>query len=623
MHRATPPSPPREGVTPVQPLRGFRAHNIPVIPESFVQDLLARIDIVDVVERYVPLRKAGANYSACCPFHSEKTPSFTVSPSKQFYHCFGCGAHGSAIGFLMQHAGIGFIEAVEDLAAAAGMQVPHEERNAAIRAKKAPLTELMARAMHFYREQLKAAPKAVDYLKGRGLTGEIAARFGLGYAPDAWQALQQIFPDYNDPALVECGLVIVNELGRRYDRFRERVMFPILDQRGNVIGFGGRVIGHSKEATADGASVGPKYLNSPETPLFEKGRELYGLTQARQAIRDSDTVIVVEGYMDVVALAQHGVANAVATLGTACTPTHVHKLLRQASKVVFCFDGDAAGRKAAWRALEASLEQLSDDKSAGFLFLPPEHDPDSFVRAEGAQTFKRLVAHPTTLTEFLLRELKAGVDLASAEGRARLVHDARPHLQKLAAPILRVQLVKAVAEASALTQAEVETQCDLKPAARGRPAPPRTRQRPTPSSVEYKLLQIVLHKPEWAARLPLELINVERPEGQALSAIADAIDHGEMPAGGFGLMLEFFRNTPHEAMIATIAANMVEEVDLGALEEMFNDSVVRLRHTALTAEIEQLTARARQGLNPEERQRLAELLAKKRPGAPSTSGTPI
>ena len=594
-----------------------------MIPESFVQDLLARIDIVDVIERYVPLRKAGANYSACCPFHSEKTPSFTVSPSKQFYHCFGCGAHGSAIGFLMQHAGIGFIEAVEDLASAAGMQVPHEERNAAIRAKKAPLTELMARAMHFYREQLKTAPKAVDYLKNRGLTGEIAARFGLGYAPADWQALQQTFADYNDPALVECGLVIVNEQGRRYDRFRDRVMFPILDQRGNVIGFGGRVIGHSKEANADGTSVGPKYLNSPETPLFEKGRELYGLTQARQAIRDTDTVIVVEGYVDVVALAQHGVGNAVATLGTACTPTHVHKLLRQASKVVFCFDGDAAGRKAAWRALEASLEQLSDDKSAGFLFLPPEHDPDSFVRAEGAETFRRLVTHPTTLTEFLLRELKTDVDLASAEGRARLVHEAKPHLTRLAAPILRVQLVKAVAEASALTQAEVETQCGLKPAVRGRPAPPRTRQRPTPSSVEYKLLQIVLHKPEWAARLPLELINVERPEGQALSAIADAIDHGEMPAGGFGLLLEFFRNTPHEALIAAIAANMVEEVDLGALEAMFNDSVVRLRHTALTAEIEQLTARARQGLNPEERQRLAELLAKKRPAAPSTSGPPI
>jgi len=586
-----------------------------VIPESFVQELLARIDIVEVVERYVPLRKAGANYSACCPFHSEKTPSFTVSPSKQFYHCFGCGAHGSAIGFLMQHAGIGFIEAIEDLASSTGMAVPHEERNASIRARTAPLTELMSRAMQFYREQLKASPKAVDYLKGRGLTGEIAARFGLGYAPDDWQGLQPVFSDYNDPALVECGLIIVNEQGRRYDRFRDRVMFPILDQRGNVIGFGGRVIGAGE----------PKYLNSPETPLFEKGRELYGLTQARQAIRDTDTVIVVEGYMDVVALAQHGIGNAVATLGTACTPTHVHKLLRQASKVVFCFDGDAAGRKAAWRALEASLEQLSDDKSAGFLFLPPEHDPDSFVRAEGAETFQRLVAHPTTLTEFLLRELKAGVDLASAEGRARLVHEAKPHLTRLAAPILRVQLVKAVAEASALTQAEVETQCGLKPASRGRPAPPSARQRPAPSSVEYKLLQIVLHKPEWTARLPLELIDRSRVEGEALNAIANAVDHGELPAGGFGLLLEFFRNTPHEALVAGIAANMVEEVDLSALETMFTDSIAHLRQTALSAEIEQLTARAKQGLNPQERQRLAELLARKRTATPTPfgGGSPI
>ena len=580
-----------------------------MIPESFVQELLARVDIVDVVERYVPLRKAGANYSACCPFHSEKTPSFTVSPSKQFYHCFGCGAHGSAIGFLMQHAGIGFIEAVEDLASSVGLQVPHEERHKAERAKKAPLTELMARAMLFYREQLKTSPKAIDYLKGRGLSGEIAARFGLGYAPDGWQGLQQVFPDYNDAALVECGLVIVNEQGRRYDRFRDRVMFPILDQRGNVIGFGGRVIGAGE----------PKYLNSPETPLFEKGRELYGLTQARQAIRDTDTVIVVEGYMDVVALAQHGIANAVATLGTACTSTHVQKLLRQASKVVFCFDGDAAGRKAAWRALEASLEQLSDDRSAGFLFLPPEHDPDSFVRAEGAETFRRLVAHPTTLTEFLLRELKAGVDLASAEGRARLVHEAKPHLTRLAAPILRVQLVKAVAEAAALSQAEVETQCDLKPAARGRPAPPRTRQRPTPSSIEYKLLQTVVHKPEWAARLPLELVDPARVEGEALHAIANAIEHGELPAGGFGILLEFFRNTPHEGMIAGIAATMVEEVDLGALEAVFNDAILRLRQTANEAEIRQLNARARE-LSTEERQRLVDLLAKKRPAPPREEG---
>ena len=582
-----------------------------MIPESFVQELLARVDIVDVVERYVPLRNAGANYSACCPFHSEKTPSFTVSPSKQFYHCFGCGAHGSAIGFLMQHAGIGFIEAVEDLASSVGLQVPHEERNRAERAKKAPLTELMARAARFYREQLKGSPKAVDYLKGRGLSGEIAARFGLGYAPDGWQGLEQVFADYNDPALAECGLVIVNEQGRRYDRFRDRVMFPILDQRGNVIGFGGRVIGQGE----------PKYLNSPETPLFEKGRELYGLTQARQAIRDTDTVIVVEGYMDVVALAQHGVGNAVATLGTACTSNHVHKLLRQASKVVFCFDGDAAGRKAAWRALEASLEQLSDDRAAGFLFLPPEHDPDSFVRAEGAATFGRLVDHPTTLTEFLLRELKAGVDLASAEGRARLVHEAKPYLQKLAAPILRVQLTKAVAEAAALTQAEVETQCELKPAARGRPAPPRSKQRPHPSSIEYKLLQIVLQKPEWSARIPLDLIDQERPEAAALISIADAIEHGELPAGGFGLLIEFFRNTPHEGLVAGIAANMVEQTDFETLESVFGDCVAHLRQAAITMEIKRLSDRAKAGLSPDERQRLAELLAQKRSAGPSAGGS--
>jgi DNA primase len=580
-----------------------------VIPESFVQELLARIDIVDVVERYLPLKKSGANYSACCPFHSEKSPSFTVSPSKQFYHCFGCGAHGSAIGFLMQHAGIGFVEAIEELAGSAGLSVPQEERQMAQRAqqaRKAPLTELMAQAMRFYRQQLKESPKAIDYLKQRGLTGEVAARFGLGYAPDEWQGLDKCFPDYADAALAECGLIIVNEQGRRYDRFRDRVMFPILDQRGNVIGFGGRVIGEGD----------PKYLNSPETPLFEKGRELYGLPQARQAIRDSDTVIVVEGYMDVVALAQHGVGNAVATLGTACTPFHVHKLLRQASRVVFCFDGDRAGRKAAWRALEASLEQLSDDKSVGFLFLPPEHDPDSFVRTEGATTYLQRIAQPTTLTEFLLRELKANVDLATPEGRARLVHDAKPHLGKLAAPNLRVQLTKAVADASALTAAEVEVQCGLKPMMRGRPPPPKARQRATARSIEYALLEIVVQKPEWSARLATELIDGERPEGAALLAIAKATETGQLPAGGFGMLLEFFRGTRHEALLGELSASFAEQNNSpdaqGALEEVFSDAVGRMRQAAISREIEILTSRARHGLSPEDRRRLTELLGSKR-----------
>jgi len=586
-----------------------------VIPESFVQELLARIDIVDVVERYVPLRKAGANYSACCPFHSEKTPSFTVSPSKQFYHCFGCGAHGSAIGFLMQHAGIGFIEAVEDLASSVGLQVPHEERNAEIRAKKAPLTELMARAMRFYREQLKASPKAVDYLKNRGLTGEIAAKFALGYAPDGWQGLQQVFSDYNDPALVECGLVIVNEQGRRYDRFRDRVMFPILDQRGNVIGFGGRVIGEGE----------PKYLNSPETPLFEKGRELYGLPQARKAIQEEGAVIVVEGYMDVVGLAQCGVENVVATLGTAATGANVQKLLKIANRVVFCFDRDNAGDNAAWKAMEVSLEFVPDNKTIEILQTDSKQDPDEYIREHGKSSFLHLVNSATRLSEFFVRELirKREINSNTPEGRAKLVYEAKPLLQKMSAPILRVQLTKEIAHRAQVSQAEVEAQCGLKPLARARYAPAQLKQRPVPSSIEYKLLQILLHKPEWAASLPLELIDRERVEGDALLAIADAIEHGELPSGGFGLLLEFFRDTPHEALIAAIAENMVEEVDLGALEGVFNDSILRLRQSAITAEIERLTARARQGLSPEDRQRLAELLAKKHPGTSSAAGAPL
>ncbi|HUW39105.1 MAG TPA: DNA primase [Rhodocyclaceae bacterium] len=576
-----------------------------MIPDSFIQELLSRVDIVDVVERRVPLKKAGANYSACCPFHSEKTPSFTVSPSKQFYHCFGCGAHGSAIGFVMQYSGTGFIEAVEELAGNVGLQVPQQiEARRQEAAKRAPLTEFMARAAKFYRDQLKASPRAIDYLKGRGLSGEIAARFGLGYAPEGWQNLEQVFSDYQARELAECGLVIDNEQGRRYDRFRDRIMFPILDQRGNVIGFGGRVLDQGE----------PKYLNSPETPLFEKGRELYGLPQARQAIRDSDTVIAVEGYMDVVALAQHGVGNAVATLGTATTPAHVHKLLRQAERVVFCFDGDSAGRKAAWRALEASLEQIADNKSVGFLFLPPEHDPDSFVREQGAAAFQSLADLPTTLTEFLLRELRSRVDLASAEGRSRLVHEVKPYLVKIAAPLLRLQLTKQVAAASGFTQAEIEAQCGLKtllPA--GRQAPPRTVRRPQARSIEHRLLENVLRRPERAARIPIDLLAGDLPEGAALRAIADAVDHGALPAGGVGQLLEHFRGSGHEATLALFAGLLAaEEFDEAVLEEEFNDSLERLRHTGLTRSISELSQRERAGgLTSEERQQLAALLAQK------------
>jgi len=574
-----------------------------LIPDSFIQDLLARVDIVDVVERYIPLRKAGANFSACCPFHSEKTPSFTVSPSKQFYHCFGCGAHGSAIGFVMQYSGLGFVEAVEELAGSVGLSVPrqNEERHRQAAERKAPLTELMARAAKYYREQLKASAKAIDYLKGRGLSGEIAARFGIGYAPDAWQGLEAVFPDYRDPALAECGLVIENEQGRRYDRFRDRIMFPILDQRGNVIAFGGRVLGEGE----------PKYLNSPETPLFEKGRELYGLPQARRAIHDADAVIVVEGYMDVVGLAQAGVENVVAALGTATTGMHVQKLLKLANRVVFCFDRDAAGDKAAWRAMEASLEQLSDQKTVEFLQMDGDQDPDEYVREHGREAFLKQLAGAAKLSEFMLRELSKRTRPFTAEGRAQLVHEAKPLLQRIVAPVLRVQVSKAVAGMAALSQAEIEAQCELRPLAR-RTAAAR-QPRPAAAPTERTLLELVLLHPEWSARLPLELISADCPEGAALRALADAIEHGELPAAGYNVLLEYFRGSEHEPVIAGMAGHVAgADIDAAESETVFEDSVAFLRQRALVLEIEVLTAKERSGgLDADERRQLAELLVRR------------
>jgi DNA primase len=422
-----------------------------VIPQSFIQDLLARVDIVDVVGRYVQLKKAGANFLGLCPFHGEKSPSFTVSPTKQFYHCFGCGAHGSAIGFLMEYGGLGYVDAIGELAQSIGVTVPQEAGAGGHADKRAPaLLELLAQAAKFYRQRLKDAPQAIDYLKRRGLAGETAARFGIGYAPDQWRGLEAAVADYEIDEMVAAGLVIesTGDDGRRkrYDRFRDRIMFPIRNPRGQVIGFGGRVLDRGE----------PKYLNSPETPVFSKGRELYGLYEARDAIRAEDCVIVVEGYMDAVMLAQHGVANAVATLGTATTADHVRKLLRLVDRVVFAFDGDAAGRKAAWRALEASLPQASDTKRIDFLFLPPEHDPDSFVRERGAEGFREALAGALPLSELLLRGLGERVDLATPEGRARLLAEARPLLQGLAAQALRMQLIHRLAELAELGAAEVE-----------------------------------------------------------------------------------------------------------------------------------------------------------------------
>lgn len=576
-----------------------------MIPQSFIQDLLARVDIVDVVERYVPLKKAGANYQACCPFHNEKSPSFTVSPTKQFYHCFGCGAHGTAIGFLMEYAGLSYPDAIRDLAGKMGVQVPEEKHAGPVEKKPTTLYDALADASRFYREQLKGSEKAIAYLKQRGLTGEVAARFGIGYAPDEWSALKQVFPDYNAKDLLDAGLVIENDQGRRYDRFRDRVMFPILDAKGNVIGFGGRVLGQGE----------PKYLNSPETPVFEKGRELYGLVQAQKAIRGEGAVIVVEGYMDVVALAQFGVGNAVATLGTATTPNHVHKLLRLADRVVFCFDGDAAGRKAAWRALEASLEQLPDGKVAAFLFLPPEHDPDSFVREHGADAYRLKAQEALPLTEFLLQELRSRVNLATAEGRSRLIVDAKPLLQRLKAPLLRLQVVRALAHSAGMEPREVEGLCGLAPLAAPprQSAAPRGAPRRAPPPKLKGLLKIVLEKPTWSARLPLEVLDLGGQEGEILRALADAVDHGELPRGGMAMVIEYFRGSEHEGFLHGVAEEVLaDKRNEEVLEAEFNDHLEGLRQDLVRQEIAALTAKARSGgLDEGERRRLSELLAQK------------
>ena len=435
-----------------------------LIPQSFISDLLNRVDIVDVVGKHVKLKKAGANYQGLCPFHQEKSPSFSVSPTKQFYHCFGCAAHGSAIGFMMEYSGLSYVDAIEDLARSAGLVVPREERSVrdVIKQKQAiALSEVMNMASDWYAQQLKVSQRAIDYLKGRGLTGEVAKRYALGYAPDGWQGLEAVFHSYsNDETakiLQEAGLMIQGEgndsqgNAKRYDRFRDRIMFPIRNPKGQVIAFGGRILDQGE----------PKYLNSPETPLFSKGNTLYGLFEGRKAIRDQGYVLVCEGYMDVVALAQLGFANAVATLGTACTPFHVRTLLRQTDRIVFSFDGDSAGQRAAQRALEASLPILGDDKEIRFLFLPSEHDPDSYIRQYGTATFEQAVSQAMPLSGFFFKLASEGNDLSSPEGRAKPHHTAKPLLQSMPPIALRSQLLRELANRTASSVSELEQFCDL------------------------------------------------------------------------------------------------------------------------------------------------------------------
>jgi DNA primase len=568
-----------------------------VIPKSFIQDLLNRLDIVDVIERYLPLKKAGANFVACCPFHNEKSPSFTVSQSKQFYHCFGCGAHGTAIGFVMEHAGMGFVEAVEELARGIGVAVPQETSNVPQHKVAPDLYELMQTATRYYREQLKQTPRAIEYLKRRGLSGEVAARFGIGYAPDAWQNLSSAVPNYQDASLVETGLVIEGENDKRYDRFRDRIMFPIVNVRGQVIGFGGRILDKGE----------PKYLNSPETPLFEKGHELYGLFQAQKSIRAQQCVVVVEGYMDVVALAQHGVEYAVATLGTATTPFHVQKLLRLCEQVVFCFDGDKAGQKAAWRALENALPQLVDGKRIGFLFLPEEHDPDTYIREFGTEAFEHELENSLPLSGYLLRELTAQVDLLTQEGRSALLQKAKPLLTAITAPTAALLLRKEVAALAGVTQAELEALYAIKPVAAPQRAAPPKAKRSAPSGLRT-LLRCLVMRPELARELPNDWLG-EGPEGAAIAALADWLRESADETST-AAMIQQFQGTIYEATFAQAQGEVMqwgEDFDVAA---EFKGVLQKLQLEAVDSEIAFLEARGL-AMGEQERKRYEQLVGER------------
>ena len=411
------------------------------IPQSFIDDLIARADIVEVINARVPLKKKGREYTACCPFHNEKTPSFTVSETKQFYHCFGCGAHGTAIGFLMEYEHLDFVDAIETLAAEYHVEVPREDAPAGTsqaRDDKQPLFDVLEQASHLYQQQLRNSERAIEYLKQRGLSGEIARRYKLGYAPDSWNFLLDNMGSNasNIKHLKTAGMLVEKSPSKRYDRFRDRIMFPILDRRGRTIAFGGRIIDDGE----------PKYLNSPETPIFHKGYELYGFYEARQTLRNLQRIVVVEGYMDVVALAQNGIEYAVASLGTATTKDQIQKLFRSVHQVIFCYDGDQAGQKAAWRALENTLPILRDGLEARFLFLPDGEDPDSMVRKEGKDAFETRLENATPLSEFLFDKLLKEIDTGSMDGKARLAKTARPLLSTIPESVFRDLMYKRLSE---------------------------------------------------------------------------------------------------------------------------------------------------------------------------------
>lgn len=645
-----------------------------LIPQSFIDDLLNRTDIVDVVSSRVQMKKAGKNYTACCPFHKEKTPSFSVSPDKQFYYCFGCGAGGNALGFIMDHDNLDFPQAVEELAKAAGMEIPREESGRPHKPRQptdSPLYPLLTAAADFYRQALKSHPArkaAVDYLKGRGLTGEIARDFGLGFAPPGWDNLYKHLSNdtLQQKAMIDAGLLVENaETGKRYDRFRDRVMFPIRDSRGRIIAFGGRVLGDDK----------PKYLNSPETPVFHKGQELYGLFEARKFNRSLDEIIVVEGYMDVIALAQQGLRNAVATLGTATSEEHMKRLFRVVPSVLFCFDGDQAGRNAAWRALEATLPCLQDGRRARFLFLPEGEDPDTLVRSEGTDAFKaRINQHAQPLADYFFQQLTEEADPRSLEGKAHMATLAAPLIDKVPGANLRTLMRQRLSEITGLNSEAVSQLAQN--------APARTQAQPTydpgidydamPDYSDFQQPDTYLPQPEWTPKKPgaggkkwenkpwdkKGKRNGEREqawipvgvEPPTLTALRTLLHHPQLAkkvedAGHFAAedqtnnqlliaLVEAVQKNPKLSSIQLLSRwhgteqgrllqRLLEKewlIDADNLEQQFFDTITSLSDRQRERNLEQLLRKARQGeLSTEEKNQLRDLLSRNKPASNPTS----
>ncbi len=576
------------------------------IPQQFIDDLINRADIVDVVDSRVALKKRGKEHIACCPFHNEKSPSFTVSQNKQFYHCFGCGAHGTALGFIMEYERLDFVDAIEVLAAEYHIDVPREQGNFTPQEDdKKPLYSVLEKAALSFAEELKKTPRAVDYLKQRGLSGEIAKDFQMGYAPDSWDFTLAQFSSNNDDktACLKSGLSIEKNPQKHYDRFRDRIMFPIRDRRGRTIGFGGRILDKGE----------PKYLNSPETPVFHKGEELYGLYEARQAVKDLTRIVIVEGYMDVVALAQHGIRYAVATLGTATSDTQISKLFRIVPELIFCYDGDAAGKKAAWRALENSLAVLRDGVQARFLFLPDGEDPDTLVRQEGQQAFEQRLSQATPLADFMLQHLSIDLDLSSADGCGRLSEKAKPLISKITDGVFKDLLVNQLSKMIGLSSSNLQQYIPDSAAPQATYATTNNRRSSTPkhqiNTTPIRLaIALLLQLPKLAkeCEIPEQLLTADMPGLSLLIQIHNTIKQTDVSSPS--VLLERWRDTKDAPVINKLMQLDIPEAKKETQITLLNDAYNNLLKKYNDMRLQDLLNKSRtEELSSEEKTELSQL----------------